>query len=234
MRNRIIHPLMLVALSLLRVVHTVTAPVRFIIAAALVYALVPFSATLANRLLPGSRRARDAIPSWVNRGANFAIASEGGFTKGPFLYVILSVIALVVMLSMGSSVITTVDSILTTASSGSSFSLTGIVFQFVPVVFITGALAVAGLIAFVGGVTRTADLTQQIILSAIAVLIGISASSAVLTAASDMLAAINAATNVALLSLAATVVPFVPVIYGAGILAIAGMPWINRVRGMGS
>ena len=230
-----VHLFVMLALSLLRAVHTATAPLRFIIGAALVYALVPFSPLIANRLLPGSRRARDSIHAGMGRGSRFlAVNQTGALATSPFVFVIMAVIALVVMLSMGSTVVTTVDGILTTASSGSNFSLTGIVFQFVPVIFITGALAVAGLIAFIGGVTKTSDLTQQIILSAIAVLIGISAATAVLTSATAMDAAVTAAVNVADLSLTATVIPFVPVIYGAGILAIAGMPWISRLKGMSS
>jgi hypothetical protein len=144
----------------------------------------------------------------------------------------MAVLALVVGIEMGASVVTAVDDALDVATSGSNFSLTGVILPFVPVIYVAGIMGIAGLIGVFGGVTSARDTIQQIILSVIALLIGVFMITTVINSSQNMLDAIAAAT--ATFAIANVIVPFLPVIYVASILALAGLPWLGRLRTRGA
>ncbi len=152
-----------------------------------------------------------------------------GRTTGGITLTILAVLVLVVGIELIATVVTNTDTIVTSGSATSSFPLVGTIAVFLPVIYIAAMMSIAGGLGLAA--TRSAGSPFiSIIMAVITVVVGIVLGDTVMTSSSTALTAINATTNT--MALAATIMPFLPVVYIAGIMALAGMQGINARRSL--
>lgn len=156
--------------------------------------------------------------------------AKDGIATTPFVSVITSVLVIVIGIELISTVVTEVDTILSATTSGSSFPLAGTVAQFVPVVYIAAIMGIAGVIGYVG-MSTAGDRFTNLIMMVLVVVIGIALGNTVVTSSGTALTAINAATNS--MTLAGTIMPFLPVVYIAAILGLAGLSGLRAFKNKG-
>ena len=152
-----------------------------------------------------------------------------GRSGSPFVLMITAVIGLVIGIALVSTVVTETDTIVTAGSATSNFPLVGTIAVFIPVLYIAGLMGAAGLVGAISLRQTAGDRFANIIMIVILVVIGIALGNTVMTESNTALTAINAAVNT--MSLAATIIVFLPVIYIVGLLALASLAGVQAFRG---
>ena len=149
--------------------------------------------------------------------------------RTPIVLQITAVLVLVIGISLLGTVVTNTDTIVTAGSATSSFPLVGTIAVFIPVVFIAAMMTLAGGLGLAAGRASGGDRFTSLIMAVLTVVIGIVLGTTVMTQATAALVIINATTNS--MALAATILPFLPVVYVAGIMSLAGMSGFKAAKG---
>lgn len=208
-----------VVLAISMLAKAVIAPMSIVGALTMAYVGAAMSPALRARFTGTTRRARDSIP--------LVLADSRGIAATPFVAVITSVLVIVIGISLISTVVTNVDTILTATSPTSSFPLAGTIAQFIPVIYIAAIMGIAGVIGY-AGISMAGDRFTNLIMAVLVVVIAIALGGTVVDSSATALTNINAATNT--MTLAATIMPFVPVVYIAAILGLAGLSGLRALR----